>query len=53
MRCAHVETNDEQGVREAMMAVGDSGSFVQLLAPLRPDSPVGRFLDRRGLADAV
>jgi methylmalonyl-CoA/ethylmalonyl-CoA epimerase len=45
----HVETNEEQGVREAMLsAPGDSGAAVQLLAPLRPDSPIGRFLDRNG-----
>jgi methylmalonyl-CoA/ethylmalonyl-CoA epimerase len=44
----HEEVNEEQGVREAMLAVGDSGSHIQLLAPLRPDSPIGRFLDRSG-----
>lgn len=48
MRCTHVETNEEQGVREAMMAVGDSGSSIQLLAPLSPDSTIGKFLDRSG-----
>ena len=48
MTCVHTEVNEEQGVREAMMAVGDSGSFVQLLAPLSPDSPIGKFLDRSG-----
>lgn len=50
MRCVHVETNPEQGVREAMMAVGPTadGGCVQLLAPLGPDSPVARFLDRHG-----
>jgi methylmalonyl-CoA/ethylmalonyl-CoA epimerase len=31
-----------------MMAVGDSGSCVQLLAPLTPDSTIARFLDRNG-----
>ena len=36
----------EQGVEEAMLAVG--GSFVQLLQPLGPDTPVGRFLESRG-----
>jgi methylmalonyl-CoA/ethylmalonyl-CoA epimerase len=35
-------------VREAMLAVGDSGSCIQLLAPLSDDSPVARFLDRSG-----
>ncbi len=44
----HEEVNEEQGVREAMLAVGDSGSCIQLLAPLRPDSPIGKFLDRQG-----
>jgi methylmalonyl-CoA/ethylmalonyl-CoA epimerase len=46
----HEETNEEQGVREAMLsAPGDAGgAAVQLLAPLRPDSAIGRFLDRSG-----
>lgn len=48
LRSVHEEVNEEQGVREAMLAVGDSGSCIQLLAPLRPDSPIGRFLDRSG-----
>jgi methylmalonyl-CoA/ethylmalonyl-CoA epimerase len=37
MVTVHEETNEEQGVREAMVAVGDSGSCIQLLAPLSPD----------------
>lgn len=45
---AHEEVNEEQGVREAMMAVGDSGSFIQLLAPLSPESTIAKFLDRSG-----
>src|SRR6476619_5720862 len=48
MTLAHEEVNEEQGVREAMMAVGDSGSHIQLLAPLSPESPIARFLDRSG-----
>jgi methylmalonyl-CoA/ethylmalonyl-CoA epimerase len=48
MRLAHEEVNEEQGVREAMMAVGDSGSHIQLLAPLSPESTIARFLDRSG-----
>lgn len=47
-RLIHTEINEEQGVREAMLAVGQSGSCIQLLAPLRPDSPIGRFLDKSG-----
>jgi methylmalonyl-CoA/ethylmalonyl-CoA epimerase len=50
MRCVHVETNEEQGVREAMMAVGATpeNGCVQLLAPLSPTSTVAKFLDRNG-----
>jgi methylmalonyl-CoA/ethylmalonyl-CoA epimerase len=48
---ASVEVNDAQGVREAMLEVsgGPPGhSYVQLLEPLGDDTPVGRFLARRG-----
>ena len=48
MRLAHQEVNEEQGVREAMMAVGDSGSHIQLLAPLNEESTIAKFLDRSG-----
>lgn len=36
----------DQGVEEAMLPLG--GSYLQLLQPLSPSSPVGRFLERRG-----
>jgi methylmalonyl-CoA/ethylmalonyl-CoA epimerase len=42
------ERNEEQGVLEAMLSVGPSGTYVQLLEPLRDESPVGKFLARRG-----
>jgi methylmalonyl-CoA/ethylmalonyl-CoA epimerase len=45
------ETITEQGVKEAMLVVADAPagrSYVQLLEPLSPDTPVGRFLARRG-----
>ncbi|WP_328343506.1 methylmalonyl-CoA epimerase [Micromonospora sp. NBC_00421] len=50
MRCIHEETNTEQGVREAMLAVGPTaeGGCVQLLAPLTPESTIAKFLDRNG-----
>ena len=48
MELAHEETNEEQGVREAMMRVGDSGSCIQLLAPLSPESTIAKFLERNG-----
>ncbi len=43
----HQEVNEEQGVREAMLAVG-TGPYLQLVAPLTPESAVARFLDRSG-----
>ncbi|MGO1165818.1 MAG: methylmalonyl-CoA epimerase [Janibacter sp.] len=48
MELAHEETNEEQGVREAMMRVGDSGSCIQLLAPLDDSSTIAKFLDKNG-----
>ena len=45
------EVNEEQGVKEAMLHIadGDGGSsYIQLLEPLSPDSPVGKFLAKRG-----
>jgi len=47
----HEEVNEGQGVREAMMrppggAAG--GTAVQLLAPLGPDTTIGKFLARKG-----
>jgi methylmalonyl-CoA/ethylmalonyl-CoA epimerase len=57
LRLVSQEVNEEQGVREAMLqvtaaATGMSAvtgmSWVQLLEPLGPDTPVGRFLARRG-----
>lgn len=48
LQVVHQEVNEEQGVREAMLAVGDSGACIQLLAPLSEDSPIARFLERNG-----
>ena len=48
---AHQERNEEQGVDEAIMRVSGAAAglaYVQLLEPLGPDTPVGRFLARRG-----
>src|SRR5262249_61471480 len=45
------EENAEQGVREALLRVAAApagASYVQLLEPLGPDTPVGRFLARHG-----
>lgn len=48
MRLVHEEVNEDQGVREAMMSVGESGACIQLLSPLSPDSTIAKFLERSG-----
>ena len=48
LQVVHEEVNEDQGVREAMLAVGDSGSCIQLIAPLSEESPIARFLERNG-----
>ncbi len=50
-RVLHRETNEEQGVEEAMIGTGDQGAEnaqIQLLAPLRDDSAIGKFLAKGG-----
>lgn len=42
----HRETNEEQGVEEAMVGIGDS--CIQLLSALTPTSAIGKFLERNG-----
>jgi methylmalonyl-CoA/ethylmalonyl-CoA epimerase len=44
----HEEVNEDQGVREAMLAVGDGATRIQLLAPLSDQSTIAKFLDRNG-----
>jgi methylmalonyl-CoA/ethylmalonyl-CoA epimerase len=46
MRLAHREVVSEQGVEAALLDVGEG--HVELLAPLGPDTPVGKFLAKRG-----
>jgi methylmalonyl-CoA/ethylmalonyl-CoA epimerase len=46
LEVAHEEVLADQGVHELLFRSGDA--FVQLVAPLAPDTPVGRFLARRG-----
>ena len=46
MPVAHRETVEEQGVEAVLLDVGDC--HVELLRPLGPETPVGRFLDRKG-----
>ena len=43
---SHRERIDLDGVEEALITVADS--YIQLLCPTRPDSPVAKFLESRG-----
>jgi len=46
MDVAHREIVEEQGVEAVLLDVGEN--HVELLAPLGPDTPVGKFLAKRG-----
>ena len=46
MELAHRETVSSQGVEAVLLDVGDG--HVELLAPLGPDTPVGKFLAKNG-----
>jgi methylmalonyl-CoA epimerase len=46
MTVSHREVVQEQGVEALLLDIGDS--HLELLAPLGPETPVGRFLARRG-----
>lgn len=52
LHAVHEEVNEEQGVREAMLAVGDQsdgqGTRIQLLAPLSEESTIAKFIARNG-----
>jgi methylmalonyl-CoA/ethylmalonyl-CoA epimerase len=48
----HEEINEQQGVREAMLRINgtdDGGAtYLQLLEPIREDSPIAKFLEKNG-----
>ena len=46
MPLVHRETVESQGVEAALLDVGDG--HVELLRPLGPDTPVGKYLDKKG-----
>jgi methylmalonyl-CoA epimerase len=46
LRAASTETVEQEKVRVAMLPL--EGSRIELLEPTEPDSPVGRFLEKRG-----
>ena len=44
----HEEVNDDQGIREAMLAVPGTSAQIQLMAPLDESSVIAKFMDKRG-----
>ena len=48
MKVIHEEVNEEQGVRECMVAVDGGGAQLLLLAPTGPESTIAKFIDRNG-----
>ncbi len=42
----HRERIESDGVEEALLKVADS--YIQLLTPIRPDSPVAKYLEKQG-----
>ena len=46
MPISHRETVESQGVEAVLLDVGEG--HVELLRPLGPDTPVGRYLERKG-----
>ncbi len=47
-KVVHEEVNESSGIKEVMLAIGDSDTCIQLLAPLNPQSVIAKFLDRAG-----
>lgn len=47
LKSAHQERNDEQGIDEAMLALPND-VFVQLIAPLGPNTTIAKFLEKNG-----
>jgi methylmalonyl-CoA/ethylmalonyl-CoA epimerase len=46
MKLAHRETVESQGVEAVLLDVGEG--HVELLAPLGPDTPVGKYMAKNG-----
>ena len=46
LRVARYDEVNDQGVRVAMLHIGESG--IELLEPTRPDSPIEKFMSKRG-----
>jgi methylmalonyl-CoA/ethylmalonyl-CoA epimerase len=47
LESVHQEQNIEQGIDEAMLAIPED-TYIQLIAPLGPDTTIAKFLDKNG-----
>ncbi|MCI0480950.1 MAG: methylmalonyl-CoA epimerase [Candidatus Dadabacteria bacterium] len=48
LRVEHREVVEDQGVRTSMLVPEKGGTALELLEPLSADSPISKFLDKRG-----
>lgn len=48
LRVAHREVVEDQKVKTSMLLPEKGGSAIELLEPLSPDSPISKFLEKRG-----
>ena len=48
LKVHHREVVEEQGVKSSMLVPEDGGTAVELLEPLSDNSPISKFLDKRG-----
>jgi methylmalonyl-CoA/ethylmalonyl-CoA epimerase len=48
LKVTHREVVEEQGVRSSILEPEDGGATIELLEPLSNDSPISKFLEKRG-----
>lgn len=48
LRVEHREVVEDQGVKTSMLVPEDGGTAIELLEPMDENSPISKFLDKRG-----
>ncbi len=48
LKVQHREVVEEQGVKSSMLIPDNGGTAIELLEPLNENSPISKFLDKRG-----
>ncbi len=48
LKVHHREVVEEQGIKSSMLVPEDRGTAIELLEPLSDNSPISKFLDKRG-----